>query len=71
MTEYPGNRPLYPSESGSENGLTPIHRRIHCPATIEACEGQDELRVNEVRNFIDTLAEVASAIARRKVDLVQ
>ena len=69
MTEFPGNRPLSTDESGSENGLTPIHRRIHCPATNETCDGQGELRANEIYHFIDTLAEIALAISRRKVEL--
>jgi hypothetical protein len=53
-------------ESGGGNGLTPIPPRIHCPATTERVGGQDELDEIVVNNFLDTLAEVALAIASRK-----
>ena len=55
--------------SGSENGLTPIHQRIHCAATPDTTADVDELDVIAVDNFLDTLAEVALAIARRKIEL--
>ncbi len=52
-------------ESGGANGLTPIHRRIHCAATQDTIE-VDELGLIAIDHFIDTLAEVATAIARRR-----
>ena len=55
-----------PVESGGENGLTPIHRRIHCAATEDTTRGQNELDERTIHHFLDTLAEVALAIARRR-----
>jgi len=52
-----------------ETGLTPIHRRIHCAATPDTDEKVTELDVIAREIFIDTLAEVALAIARRKIEL--
>jgi hypothetical protein len=46
--------------------LTPIPLRIHCPATTERVGGNDELDEIAVEHFLDTLAEVALAIASRK-----
>ena len=56
-------------ESGSVNGLTPIHQRIHCAATPVTIADANELDVIAREIFIDTLAEVALAIARRKIEL--
>ena len=56
-------------ESGSVNGLTPIHQRIHCAATPDTTVDVDELDIIAVDNFLDTLAEVALAIARRREHL--
>ena len=55
------------TESGPLNVLTPIHRRIHCSATRDTTEGRDELDRIAIDNFLDTLAEVALAIARRQI----
>ena len=55
--------------SGGENGLTPIHRRIHCGATSDTAESDNELDHIAVDHFLDALAEVALAIARRKEQL--
>jgi hypothetical protein len=46
--------------------LTPIPLRIHCPATTERVGGNDELEHIQVEHFLDTLAEVALAVASRK-----
>jgi hypothetical protein len=46
--------------------LTPIPHRIHCPATTEGVGGNDELDQIAVEHFLDTLAEVALAVASRK-----
>ena len=50
-----------------ETGLTPIHRRIHCAATLDTFADANELDVIAREIFIDTLAEVTLAIARRKI----
>ena len=52
-----------------EIGLTPIHQRIHCAATPDTIADVDELDIIAVDNFLDTLAEVALAIARRREHL--
>ena len=52
-----------------ENGLTPIHQRIHCAATPDTIADANQLDVIAREIFIDTLAEVALAIARRKIEL--
>ncbi len=57
------------NESGGINGLTPIHRRIHCVATSGTPDTDDELDIFDIDNLIDTLADVALAIARRKGQL--
>jgi hypothetical protein len=54
-------------ESGGENGLTRIPPRIHCPATTDWVGGRDELDDIAVEHFLDTLAQVALAVASRKL----
>ena len=56
-------------ESGSVNGLTPIHQRIHCAATPDTIDEVNEVDVITIGNFLDTLAEVAMTIARRRKQL--
>jgi hypothetical protein len=63
MARNPENR----KESGGKNGLTPIPPGIHCPATTERVGGNDELDEIAVEHFLDTLAEVALAVASRKL----
>ena len=46
--------------------MTPIPPGIHCPATTERVGGKDELDEIAVEHFLDTLAQVALAIASRK-----
>ena len=47
-------------------GLTGIPSSIHCPATRNKCEvGNDELDRIDIDNFINTIAQVALAIAAR------
>ena len=53
-------------ESGAEKALTPIHRRIHSSATADHLDGDDELDRIAIDNFLDILAEIALAIARRR-----
>ena len=60
-------KPKTSKESGGENGLTPIPLRIHCPATTERVGGKDELDEIAVEHFLDTLAQVALAVASRKL----
>ena len=58
--------------SGAPDALTPIHRRIHFPATPDAPEyGEDETELDRIAidNLLDTLAEIALAIARRREQL--
>ncbi len=49
--------------------LTSIPEGIHCAATPEDPNGQDELDSIAINNFLDTLAEVAMAVARRRQQL--
>ena len=58
-----------PEESGGKNRLTPMLQPIHCAATNEALNPDDELDQFEIDNLLNTLAEVAIAIARRKDQL--
>ena len=48
-----------------EKALTCIRECIHCVATQDT-DGDDELDRIEIDNFLDTLAEIAMSIARRK-----
>jgi len=50
----------------NENVLTSIPLRIHCPATTDK-EYTDELDEIAIEHFLDTLAQVALAIASRKL----
>ena len=50
--------------------LTIIPRRIHCAATDEPepdTDYQKELDENDINNFINTLAEMATAVATRRL----
>ena len=54
------------AESGDQNPLTCIHRRIHCTDT----EAEDKLNEQDkiiVEAFVDTLSEVALAVASRQL----
>jgi len=54
-------------EDSAQNGLTGIESRIHWPAThISGGSITNELDTIAVDNFLDTLADVALAIAARK-----
>lgn len=58
--------PVQPQKPRSE-GLTSIHRRIHCAATEDATEGRySETDRIIIENFLNTLAEIAVAVASRK-----
>jgi len=62
-----------PEGRGGVNGLTPIHSRIHCAATPDPNKDQLENELDQIAidHFLDTLAEVALAIARRRQQLDQ
>ena len=64
-----GDLRSFPDESVPE-GLTCIHSRIHCCATQETRETHEseytEAEKVDIDNFLSTLAEVASAVARRE-----
>jgi len=51
---------------GSEERLTCIHGRIHCVAAEQPSEDECELQELEIGHFINALAEVALAVARRR-----
>ena len=55
-----------PEEGGAAEGLTSIHPPIHWPDTFHACETTNELEQIHIDNFLNTLAEVALAVAKRK-----
>ena len=57
-----------PEGRGGENGLTPIHGRIHCGATPDTTEPENENELDNIAvdHFLDTLAEVAMAVGRRR-----
>ncbi len=69
MAEGKQNGFILPEESAGVNGLTPIHRRIHCAATLDTSEPENELDNIAINHFLDTLAEVALAIVRRRQHL--
>ncbi len=53
------------SETASSTGLTCIHDRIQCCATRDTEEAYSETDLIIVNNFLNTLAEVALAVAAR------
>jgi len=57
------------SQDGRPKGLTSIHRRIHCAATHEGEWGNAVSETDRiiVEHFLDTLVEVAMAVAKRVV----
>jgi hypothetical protein len=55
-------------ESGREKGLTCIPGSIHCGATPDTTEAGNELDQIAISHFLDTLAEIAVAVARRRID---
>ena len=68
MTDLGWDRQPEP-RSGAPDALTPIHRRIHFPATPDASEhGEDETELDRIAidNLLDALAEIALAIAQRR-----
>ena len=61
-----GNQPKNSQGSGEAKGLTCIRQRIHCAATTDGVGGTDELDQIAINNFLETLVEVALAVAARK-----
>ncbi len=76
MLKKPQKR-LMPKDSSKDQdpaqptALTSIRRGIHCAATPEHPEEDDELDEIAINHFLDTLAEVALAVARRRQQLDQ
>ena len=54
------------AESGDQNPLTCIHRRIHCTDTETDGELSEQDKII-VEVFLDTLSEVALAMASRRL----
>ncbi len=55
------------AKPNGHKALTSIPEGIHCAATPEYPNGQDELEEIAIDHFLDTLAEVAMAIANRRL----
>ena len=53
-------------EKGQSERLTPIPQRIHCGATPKG-EQLSEVDIIAIDLFLDTLAEVAMAVASRRL----
>ena len=56
------------AESGPTAALTSGAPRIHCADTSEVQDNENELDRIAIDNFLDTLADVALSVARRKMD---
>ena len=54
------------AENEPVEGLTCIPRRIHWPDTTDLIESDNELDRIAVDNFLETLADIALAVAKRK-----
>ena len=54
------------NKTPGQEALTCIHQRIHWAATPDPLEEPDELDQIAIQSFLDTLAEVALAVAQRK-----
>ena len=71
MTAWGWDRQPEP-QGGALDALTSIHRRIQFAATPDATEHDEhetELDRIAIDNFLETLAEIALAIARRREQL--
>ena len=70
MREDQKNGVSPPEGSGGVNGLTPIHRRIHCAAThqVETLSETDRLQLD---HLFDVLADVALSVAKRRLNTRQ
>ena len=61
----------FKSEIDSSEGLTCIHARIHCAATHDGVEAESEIDQMMIDNFLETLSEVAMAVAARETETSQ
>ena len=59
--------PRREKRSIGREALTSIGEPIHCGATREEPPGQNEQDEIDINNFIKTLAEVAMAVAARRL----
>ncbi len=55
-------------ESGREKGLTCIPGSIHCVATPDTTGAGNELDQIAISQFLETLAEIALAVSRRRIE---
>ena len=53
-------------ENAPPDGLTSIHARIHWADTPDTIEPGDEIDRIDINHFLDTLAQVALAVAKRQ-----
>lgn len=67
MTGTPGDH----SSTDDRDGLTPIHKPIHCVATNNTGDGEDELDQYAIDHFLDTLTELALTIAHRRLEMAE
>jgi hypothetical protein len=59
-------RPKKKQPNAQPEGLTRIRPRIHCSATTDTGEELDELEQMQIDHFLNTLAEIALAVASRQ-----
>ena len=64
-----GDRKFQPPTPGTAeaDGLTSIHGRIHCAATTDTGEAANEQDRRDTNHFLQTLAEIALAVAARRL----
>ena len=60
--------PVPDQQNNERTALTNIPRRIHCAATPDSTEEREELDEIDINHFITTLAEVAMAVATRRLN---
>ena len=58
-------------DAEERDALTPIPRRIHCAPTKENLGNGNELDQIDVDHFIETLSEIAIAVASRRLEETQ
>ena len=66
-----GDLVRFKNANDSPEGLTRIHTRIHCVATPDPLESDDELERIATQNFLSTLAHVALTVAKREAEAEQ
>ena len=69
VTAKPKKSSTRPDELDIDHGLKSGQRRIHWAAADEPDDDADDLQQIEISNFIDTLAEIALAVARRRQEI--